>query len=47
MRALVCLAAVLLAAHAVDRSNFKTCADSSFCKRNRDIPVCLRCFVLN
>ena len=39
MAPLLAVAALLLLARAVDRGNFKTCSDSSFCKRNRDFPV--------
>ncbi|KAL4660010.1 neutral alpha-glucosidase AB-like isoform X1 [Arapaima gigas] len=34
----ICVALVPSGIQAVDRSNFKTCSQSSFCKRMRDIP---------
>ncbi|EDV29833.1 uncharacterized protein TRIADDRAFT_37096 [Trichoplax adhaerens] len=37
LRLLLVTAIVIIAVNGVDRSNFKTCNDSSFCKRNREI----------
>jgi hypothetical protein len=41
----VCLA-LLPSSVAVDRNNFKTCDQSSFCKRNRELEVSLTGLVI-
>lgn len=35
MRAALCVTALLATAVAVDRSNFRKCSDTSFCRRHR------------
>ena len=39
LRILVGIVALAALVAAVDRANFKKCSESSFCKRQRDLPV--------